>query len=183
MAVAASKPSTISAVSDTIALGNRKMRTRRLTFSGNYATGGETIAASLFGFRKIEQLITPGGMAMASALSTGIPCGWDAANSKLVFFEGSAAGTALSEKTNAEAYPTGCFRCWRLSKAYCPTRRTLGGSSTSRCSATACDASACASPSWRTRATKSSRPGTRRSKRSSSSARRRCQCFGSTMIT
>jgi hypothetical protein len=109
MAVAASKPSTVSNISDTMTLGNRKMRTRRLTFSGNYATGGETISPSLFGFRKIEQLITPGGVAMASALSTGVLAGWDAANSKMVFFEGSAAGTALSEKTNAEAYPTGCF--------------------------------------------------------------------------
>jgi hypothetical protein len=34
---------------------------------------------------------------------------YDQANSKLTFYEGSAAGTALSEKTNSEAYPTGCF--------------------------------------------------------------------------
>jgi hypothetical protein len=105
MAVTAAK---ITGEQDTI-FGNKKIRPRRLTFSGNYATGGEAITAANFGLRHLEQVIFQGGVAMASALSTGCPIGYDQANKKVVFFEGSAAGTALSEKTNAEAYPTGCF--------------------------------------------------------------------------
>lgn len=107
MAVSAAK---ISGVDDFV-VGTRKYRTRRLTFSGNYATGGEAITAALFGIglRKIDQMHPHGSVAMASDKATGILFGLDAANSKVTFYEGSAAGTALSEKTNAEAYPTGCF--------------------------------------------------------------------------
>lgn len=105
MAVAAAA---ISGVKDYID-GNNDVCTRRLTFSGNYGTGGEAITAALFGLKVLQRIYFHGGVAMASALSTGCPISYDAANSKVVFFEGSAAGTALSEKTNAEAYPTGCF--------------------------------------------------------------------------
>lgn len=104
MAVSAAK---ITGVGD-IVVSNRKMLTRRLTFSGNYATGGEAITAATFGLSKLHQVVMP-GVASASDKATGIAVGWDAANSKIVFYEGSSAGTALSEKTNAEAYPTGCF--------------------------------------------------------------------------
>jgi hypothetical protein len=88
-----------------------KLSPLRLTFSGNYATGGEAIAASSVGggLKKIEHVFIQGGVAMASGVATGVAIGWDQANLKFVFYEGSAAGTALSEKTNAEAYPTGCF--------------------------------------------------------------------------
>lgn len=105
MAVTAAR---ITGVQDTVET-NKRQRTRRLTFTGNYGTGGETIAASLFGLKRIERIHFHGAVAMASALSTGCPISYDAANRKLVFFEGSSAGTALSEKTNSEAYPTGCF--------------------------------------------------------------------------
>lgn len=105
MAVSAAK---ISGVED-IVVSNRKMVTRRLTFSSNYATGGEAVTASTFGLRVLNRVIPNGGVAMASDKATGIPIAWDAANLKFVFYEGSSAGTALSEKTNSEAYPTGCF--------------------------------------------------------------------------
>lgn len=105
MAVAAAK---ITGVDD-IVVGNRKMVTRRLTFSGNYVTGGEAVTASTFGLRKLTRVLTAGGVAMASALSSGNGIGWDAANSKFIFFESAATGLALLEKTTAEAYPTGCF--------------------------------------------------------------------------
>jgi hypothetical protein len=98
----------ISGSPDTI-WGNKDVRPRRLTFSSNYATGGEAITASTFGLKKLEQLLLQGGVAAASDKATAIPVFYDQANSKLTFYEGSAAGTALSEKTNAEAYPTGCF--------------------------------------------------------------------------
>lgn len=105
MAVSAAK---ITGVQDTV-YGNERVRTRRLTFSSNYATGGETIAASLFGLKRISRLSFHGGAAAAADVATGIPFFYNQATGKLVFFEGSSAGTALSEKTNSEAYPTGCF--------------------------------------------------------------------------
>lgn len=91
-------------------VSNKQVRVRKLVFSGNYATGGESVTAANVGLKVIEQVVVNGGgVAAASALSTGIATAYDFDNSKFVFFEGSAAGTALSEKTNAEAYPTGCF--------------------------------------------------------------------------
>jgi hypothetical protein len=87
--------------------GNKRVRVYTLVFSGNYATGGEAFTPGTFGLRRIFFLRTD-SVARASDNATGIPLGIDYANSKFVFFEGSAAGTALSEKTNSEAYPTGC---------------------------------------------------------------------------
>jgi hypothetical protein len=101
-------PTVISGAQDTT-FGNKRVRPRRLTFSSNYATGGEAITAANFGLKKIEHLFFQGGVAVASDKTTAIPVFYDQANAKLTFYEGSAAGTALSEKTNAEAYPTGCF--------------------------------------------------------------------------
>jgi hypothetical protein len=53
--------------------------------------------------------VLPGRCRAASGKATALPVFYDQANGKLTFYEGSAAGTALSEKTNSEAYPTGCF--------------------------------------------------------------------------
>ena len=91
---------------------NLDVKTRTLTFSSNYATGGEALAASAFGLKQIRQITFHGGVAAAADLATANPIFYNYATAKVVFFEGSAAGTALSEKTNAEAYPTGSFvRC------------------------------------------------------------------------
>jgi hypothetical protein len=100
---------TVAAGTDYVS-GNKKVKVRKLTFSGNYATGGESLTASTtnVGLKKIDQVIFHGGVAAASDLATGVPVFYNHATSKVVFYEGSAAGTALSEKTNAEAYPTGC---------------------------------------------------------------------------
>jgi hypothetical protein len=89
--------------------GNRRRITRDLTFSGNYATGGETFTTTTanLGLRRIEEVIVHGGVAAAADVATAIPVHYNYSTSKFVFYEGSAAGTALSEKTNAEAYPTG----------------------------------------------------------------------------
>lgn len=89
--------------------GNKKVRVFDLTFSSNYATGGEAFSASTtnVNLRKIES-VQFDGIAAAADLATGNPVHYDHATGKIVFFEGSAAGTALSEKTNSEAYPTGC---------------------------------------------------------------------------
>lgn len=87
--------------------GNRRNVVLDLVFSGNYATGGESFTATTAGLRKIEQVVIHGGVAAASDLATAISIFYDYSTSKFTFYEGSAAGTALSEKTNAEAYPTG----------------------------------------------------------------------------
>lgn len=87
---------------------NKRVKVRDLTFSGNYATGGESLVASDVALKKVTQVLIHGGVAAASDLATAIPVFYDYATSKFTFYEGSAAGTALSEKTNAEAYPTGC---------------------------------------------------------------------------
>lgn len=88
--------------------GNKKVRVYDLVFSGNYATGGESFTAATVGLKVINQVIPHGGAATSSDLTTAIPLAYNHATSKFVFYEGSAAGTALAEKTNAEAYPTGC---------------------------------------------------------------------------
>ena len=89
--------------------GNKKVKVRTLTFSGNYATGGESLTASDVGLKKIHQVIFHGGVAAASDLATANPIFYNHATNKVVFYEGSAAGTALAEKTNAEAHATGSF--------------------------------------------------------------------------
>jgi hypothetical protein len=86
--------------------GNKRVRNVTLTFSSNYATGGEAITPSTVGLKKIE-FVRFSGVATSTDLATANPVGYDYANNKVLFYEGSAAGTAISEKTNSEAYPTG----------------------------------------------------------------------------
>lgn len=92
-------------------LDNKRSRTYDLVFSGNYATGGETITAASVGLRAIEQVISNGNVALSTDLATANPVGFTIASNKqsvvVTQYEGSAAGTALSEKTNAEVYATG----------------------------------------------------------------------------
>lgn len=87
--------------------GNKRVRVLDLVFSGNYATGGESFTASDAGLKVID-FVDAYGVAVASDLATAIPVFYNHATSKFTFYEGSAAGTALSEKTNGEVYPTGC---------------------------------------------------------------------------
>lgn len=88
--------------------GNKRSRVLDLVFSGNYATGGEAFSASTAGLRGMSEVVIHGGVAAASDLATAVPVFYNHATSKFTFYEGSSAGTALSEKTNSEAYPTGC---------------------------------------------------------------------------
>lgn len=90
--------------------GDGKSMDFNIVFSSTYATGGESFTISDLGsnFRRIKRVIVHGGVAAAADMATAIPIHYNYATSKFVFFEGSAAGTALSEKTNSEAYPTGC---------------------------------------------------------------------------
>lgn len=92
-------------------LANKKCRVYDLVFSGNYATGGETLQASTLGMKKFDQLISHGNLATSTDLATANPVGIKVSSSgtsaTVTQYEGAASGAALGEKTNAEAYATG----------------------------------------------------------------------------
>ena len=90
--------------------GNCKVKVRDAVFSGNYATGGEAIAASDVGLKRIFEVRSP-GVATSTDLATANPVAFEinsgGTSVTVTHYEGSAAGTAISEKTNAEAHATG----------------------------------------------------------------------------
>lgn len=108
MAVAISKPSG-GRVDDIRAI---RQRLRTFTFSGNYATGGETVTAASLGLKRVMAVIPcEGGIVGAPAGVTGNPIKIDIASTgasfTIKFLEDAAgaAGVAFGqEKTNAEAY-------------------------------------------------------------------------------
>lgn len=94
--------------------GNKRVRVRDLTFSGNYATNGETINAADVGLRKIETATFSGNVAAGSTPTSANPVGVILSSSgtsaavRLYELGGTgAAGDPLAEKTNAEAYLAG----------------------------------------------------------------------------
>lgn len=92
-------------------VSNKRHKVRTLVFSSNYATGGEAITPANVGLKKIEQVISHGNLATSTDLATANPVGFvinsTGTSVTVCQYEGSAAGTALSEKTNGEAYATG----------------------------------------------------------------------------
>lgn len=110
MAVAVSRPTGAAAsrADDWRAL---KFRTRVLTFTGNYATGGETITAASVGLKAILGVINLSGTTAAASSAAGSLPRFDVASNgaNVVIRQGEvggtgAAGDPLQEKTNAEAY-------------------------------------------------------------------------------
>lgn len=94
--------------------GNKRVKVRDLTFSGNYATGGETVTAAQVGLRKIERVQGLGGVAAASTPTSAVLLGAvvasDGSSVAIRSYElggTGAAGDPLAEKTDAEAYITG----------------------------------------------------------------------------
>ena len=94
-------------------IGNKRLKVRDATFSGNYATGGETVNASDVGLRRIDQCFSQ-GFAAGSTPTSGNPVGAIVASGggsvvlRLYELGGTgAAGDPLAEKTNAEAYISG----------------------------------------------------------------------------
>lgn len=79
-----------------------------LSFSGNYPDEGEALLPGDFAVAALEDVI-PCGLAVAGDEETALGVAWDRATGKLTVFEGSAAGTALTEKTAAEAYPAAAY--------------------------------------------------------------------------
>lgn len=111
MAVTISRPSGRRA-DDVRAL---RFRFRTLTFSGNYATGGETITAKALGLKRILMVI-PGNVLVrpANDVANGVLPAFDLNSDgttltvRALEDAAGAAGTAVGqEKTNAEAYTAG----------------------------------------------------------------------------
>lgn len=86
--------------------GNKRVRVWDLTFSGNYATGGEALTAATVGL-KVIFFVRFSGPAMSTDLATANPVAYNFATSKVVSYESGGSAAALIEKDNAEAYATG----------------------------------------------------------------------------
>lgn len=88
-----------------------RFRYRLLSFSGNYATGGETVQAASVGLKRILGVIPLDNLIRADAGATGVLPVFDVASDgrsvTILSLEDAAgaAGTTLGQqKTNAEAY-------------------------------------------------------------------------------
>lgn len=107
MAVTATKPSGRRADG----VGALKMRFRTLTFTGNYATGGEVLTSRSLGFYRILGIIMLDSVIGDPATLTGVvPKIIVSSDGRTVTIKSledaaGASGTPLyQEKTNAEAY-------------------------------------------------------------------------------
>jgi hypothetical protein len=84
-------------------VGNKKVRTRDITFDNSYATGGMSLTAANVGLRNIVAMATDAG-AKNSAGTSVVPVRYDYTNSKLQAYryDGASAGKAfLEEVANA----------------------------------------------------------------------------------
>lgn len=87
-----------------------KQRTRTITPSGTYVTGGFTVTAAQLGLSKVFQVLGA-GLAPATGGATANEWAYTISSDKetITFFlyENAAAGSPSAEKTNAEAPITG----------------------------------------------------------------------------
>lgn len=83
-------------------VGNKKIRTRDITFDNSYATGGESLTASDVGLRSVVAVATDGG-AKNSAGTSLVPVRYDYTNAKLQAYryDGASAGKAFLEEVAA----------------------------------------------------------------------------------
>lgn len=103
---------TLAAVGTPDVDGSKRVWFADVTFTGNYRTGGVALTAAAAApicpnLTVIEHVQVLGGVAPAADQATANPIAWNPATGKFVLFEGSAAGTALSEKTDNEVVATG----------------------------------------------------------------------------
>lgn len=96
---------TVTQVGRRTVFGDRRVGFYTLTPSDNYETGGLVLTPAMLGLNDLDYVSVQTGS--SSDLATALVGKYNAATGKVLFYEGSAAGTALSEKTNAEAFPTG----------------------------------------------------------------------------
>ena len=90
--------------------GNKRFKFRKLTFSGNYATNGESLTAAQLGLKRVDAVIGGAvGQAADGATANALTFTPNAARTSVLVetYESGAANAALAEKTNAEAHATG----------------------------------------------------------------------------
>jgi hypothetical protein len=96
--------------------GNKKARIFNLVFSGNYQDDGSesTLTAAQVRLKKIEGIFLTSGAAAATNLATANPIAVTVASTgataEFTLYEDNAAAAAapLTEKTDNEAFITGC---------------------------------------------------------------------------
>lgn len=83
-------------------IGNKRVRTRDVTFDTSYATGGLALTPSQVGLRSIIEAETGGGAKNAAGTSL-VPVRYDYTNSKLQAYryDGASAGKAFLEEVAA----------------------------------------------------------------------------------
>jgi hypothetical protein len=96
----------VSRVGNPTVFGDKKVTIADLTFTSTYPDEGEPLSASSLGFPNAVQFVLFDGAIVAADGETSLVPKYDYTNSKVLCYEGSAAGTALTEKTASEAYPT-----------------------------------------------------------------------------
>lgn len=84
-------------------IGNKRVRTANVTFTGSYAAGGESITPSAVGLRRI--FTVSGVVTEASGQTTAWMPYWDATNQKLKLFGAGTGATGLTEHADG-AYAT-----------------------------------------------------------------------------
>jgi hypothetical protein len=90
--------------------GNKRVKVRTLTFSGNYATNGETITAAEVGLKRIEDVHFSGAAAAATpttAVVLGAVINSTGTSVAIRSYEAAASAAPFIEKDNSEAYITG----------------------------------------------------------------------------
>lgn len=83
-------------------IGNKKVRTRDITFDNSYATGGIACTAASVGLRQVTSAFCDGGAKNAAGTSL-VPVRYDYANNKLQAYryDGASAGKAFLEEVTA----------------------------------------------------------------------------------
>lgn len=98
---------TITQLGNLTVFGDKHVRFIQLDFSGTYPDEGEPLTAAQLGMPNEIDFMTFDGPVVASDGETAIAPRYSHQLEKLVMYESAAAGTAFSEKTASEAYPTG----------------------------------------------------------------------------
>jgi hypothetical protein len=86
--------------------GNKRVKIVDLAFTSTYPDGGEALAASAVGLKKIDFAVFS-GPALSTDRETANEVSYDFVNSKVVMFESGGANAASAEKTDSEAHATG----------------------------------------------------------------------------
>lgn len=87
--------------------GDRRILFATLTFSSNYATGGESLTPAMLGMKRLDYIGFSGPAVSTDRATADVP-GYDYTTNKVLFYQtGTSANDPLNEK-GAEAYITGC---------------------------------------------------------------------------